>query len=200
MVDYCIGTIAQISDQEIVVDVGMIGVSLQVSSGQQFTIGTQVKIYCYMHWSTENGPTIFGFATQSDRSVFKIIIGCSGIGPKIALAILADLGADSFLHAISTENDQMLSKVNGIGKKKAEQIIVHLKHKVATLLESGVVVVESAQGSSHVHDIQQALVSLNYSRSEINSVMDFLRKNTKINDNSFDYLLRHALAYLSKQL
>jgi Holliday junction DNA helicase RuvA len=200
MVDYCVGTVVYVEVQEVVVDVGSLGISLQVPLGKQFTQGAQAKIYCCMHWSSENGPALFGFAQKLERSVFKIIIGCSGIGPKIGLAILADLGADSFLHAISTENDQMLSKVNGIGKKKAEQIIVHLKHKVATLLETGAVSVDAMQGSSHLHDVSQALVTLNYSRSEINNAMDFLRKNSKVTENSFDYLLRQALAYLSKQL
>lgn len=199
MVDYFIGTVVSAQEQEIVLDLGMLGMTIQVPSAQLFAVGSQTKVHCHMHWSSENGPSIFGFVEPLDRSVFRIVTSCSGIGPKIALAILADLGSSAFLHAISTGDDQMLSKVSGIGKKKAEQIAVQLKHKVAALLETGVVI-SDAQEISHFHDVAQALQSLNYSRQEVSRVMDYLKKNTTINNTSFDYLLRQALSYLSKQL
>jgi len=94
----------------------------------------------------------------------------------------------------------MLSKVNGIGKKKAEQIAVQLKHKVTALLETGTVIMGDEQLVSHVHDVMQALQSLNYSRPEITRAMDYLKKNSTIKNASFDHLLRQALSYLSKQL
>lgn len=199
MVDFLVGTVAHIQEQEIVLDMGMVGLAVQVPAGNMFAQGAQLKLYCHFHWSSENGPSFFGFSTPLDRSVFRIVISCSGIGPKIALAVLADLGAQTFLHAISTGDDQMLSKVSGIGKKKAEQIVVHLKHKVAALVETGVITGEITD-TSHFHDVSQALQSLNYSRPEISRAMDYLKKHTKVNDVTFDYLLRQALAYLSKQL
>jgi len=199
MVDYFLGVITDLRDQEIIVDLGMVGVTVQVPCGQTFEKGLKIKVYCHMHWNAENGPSLFGFATSTERAVFRIIIGCSGIGPKIALAILADLGAQNFITAITTGDEQILSKVNGIGKKKAEQIIVQLKHKVAQCIESGLVV-DASKEISHVNDVLQALQSLNYSRPEINRAMDYLRKNITIKDASFDYLLRQALSYLSKQM
>jgi Holliday junction DNA helicase RuvA len=200
MVDYFVGTIKETQDQEIVLDLGMIGITLQVPSGHCFVKGSSVTLYSYLHWNAENGPSLFGFITPLDRSIFRVIISCSGIGPKIALAILGDLGAQSFLHAISVGDDQMLSKVNGIGKKKAEQIIVQLKHKVATLLESGTIDISDLKESSHFHDVGLALESLNYSRPEIGRAMDYLKKNAKIDKVTFDILLRQALSYLSKQM
>lgn len=200
MVDYFVGIVKESQDQEIVLDLGMLGATLQVPSAQFFVKGERATVYSYLHWNAENGPSLFGFPALLDRSIFKVIISCSGIGPKIALAILADLGAQSFLHAISTGDDQLLSKVNGIGKKKAEQIIVQLKHKVANLLESGTIEPSDMPESSHFHDVSLALQSLNYSRPEIGRVMDFLRKNNKVDKTTFDVLLRQALSYLSKQL
>jgi len=199
MVDYFVGVVTEASDQEVVVDLGMVGVTLQVPCGQLFEKDKQLKIYSHMHWNAENGPSLFGFLTPTDRLVFRIVIGCSGIGPKIALAILADLGAQNFLTAITTGDDALLSKVNGIGKKKAEQIIVQLKHKVAQVLQSGTVV-DVTQDITHWTDLLQALQSLNYSRVEINRAMDYLKKNTTIKEVSFDYLLRQALSFLSKQM
>lgn len=199
MIDYCVGMVKEVRDQEIVVDLGMIGLVVCVASGRLFEKDMQLKIHTYMHWNAEQGPTIYGFATPLDRTLFCIIISCSGIGPKIALAILADLGAQTFLHAITAGDEQLLSSVSGIGKKKAEQIIVALKHKIAALLESGVDMGE-IQISSHFHDVSQALQSLNYSRPEITRAIDYVKKNNKNNELSFDSLLRHALSYLSKQL
>jgi holliday junction DNA helicase RuvA len=200
MVDYFVGTVKEALEQEIMLDLGMVGFALQVPSAHCFIKGSVVTLYSYLHWNAENGPSLFGFATPVDRSVFRVIISCSGIGPKIALAILADLGAQNFLHAISVGDDQKLSTVNGIGKKKAEQIIVQLKHKVAALLETGVVDMSDIKDSSHFHDVSLALQSLNYSRIEIGRAMDYVKKNMKVTDVTFDILLRQALAYLSKQM
>jgi Holliday junction DNA helicase RuvA len=200
MIDHIIGNITIIKEQEVTIDAfGTMGFAIQVPLAQQFELNKQVKLHIHFHWSAENGPSLFGFANELDRSVFRIIIGCSGIGPKIGLAIVADLGAQSFLHAITTEDVGMLSKVSGIGKKKAEQIIVHLKHKVAGLVSTGTVTAGSVE-LTHLYDISQALESLNYSRVEIGRVMDYLKKNTKLDESSFDYLLRQALSYLSKQM
>ena len=200
MIDYFVGTVKEAQEQEIILDLGMIGLTLHVPSSHHFLKGSIVTLYSYLHWNAENGPSLFGFAQILDRSIFRLIISCSGIGPKIALAILADLGAQGFLHAISSGDDQMLSRVNGIGKKKAEQIIVQLKHKVAALLEAGTVDMGELQESSHFHDVNLALQSLNYSRSEISRAMDYLKKNAKAAKGTFDVLLRQALSYLSKQV
>ncbi len=92
MVDYFVGVVKEAQDQTIILDVGMIGISLQVPNVQGFEIGVSSKVYSYLHWNAENGPSLFGFAKPLDRSIFQVIISCSGIGPKIGLAILADLG------------------------------------------------------------------------------------------------------------
>jgi Holliday junction DNA helicase RuvA len=200
MVDYFSGIIKELKDQEIVLDVGGIGITLQVATTHHFGQAEAIKVYSHLHWNAENGPSLFGFSSPLERSVFRIIISCSGIGPKIALAILADLGAQSFLNAIVAENEQALSNVSGIGKKKAEQIIVQLKHKVASLVESGKVDMSEMQESSHLHDVTLALQSLNYSRPEISRAMEYVKKNTKMDKVTFDILLRQALSYLSKQM
>jgi Holliday junction DNA helicase RuvA len=200
MIDYFIGIVKEAHEQEIILDIGTMGIALQVAQSHNFETNNPIKVYSYLHWNAENGPSMFGFAHAMERSVFKVIIGCSGIGPKIALAILADLGAQNFLHAISTEDDQALSKVNGIGKKKAEQIIVQLKHKVANLIETGAVDVSDIKDISYFNDVSLALQSLNYSRIEIGRAMEYVKKNVKSDNMTFDVLLRQALSYLSKQM
>lgn len=199
MIDHLIGIIKELRDQEVVIDLGIVGVTLGVPTSTVFEMGKKVQVYVYVHWNAENGPTLFGFINPLERTVFQTILSCSGIGPKIGLAILAHLGVQGFLQAIQTADDHMLSKVNGIGKKKAETIIVQLKHKVSALIESGVDL-GNAQETAQFHEVSQVLQSLNYSRSEINHAMEYVKKSPQTGTLSFDQLLRQALSYLSKSI
>lgn len=192
------GTVHIIDKQKITVFAGPFGFDLAVSNSAEFSSGEQATVFVHMHWNQENGPAFFGFASELDRTVFNVLTDCSGIGPKIGLAVLADLGAEGFLHAIEMGDERMLSKVNGIGAKKAEHIIFQLKSKVANLLKSGIKI-EGAKQIEHLHTVAEALESLNYSRAEITRTMNHL-KETLINqpEVAFDVLMRQALAHLSK--
>ena len=61
-------------------------------------------LHTYLHWNQEQGPSIFGFASDIEREVFLLIISCSGIGPKIGLAVLAQIGSQSFIRAVQQED------------------------------------------------------------------------------------------------
>lgn len=199
MLDYIKGSIKSISGDFIVVDIGNIGLKLGVASTGLFKVGQMVEFYAYMHWNQENGPSLFGFASELEKEVFLLVISCSGVGPKLGLAVLKDLGVSLFLDAISQENEKVLSKVSGIGGKKAEQIIVSLKHKVAKLIESGTIVDQLGSSSemSKLHEVSDVLKSLNYSRPEISAAMNYLGKNCAGPDCSFDQLIRQALSFLA---
>lgn len=127
-----------------------------------------------------------------------LVISCSGVGPKLGLAVLEDLGPQAFLDAVTEENDRALSKVSGIGAKKAEKIIVLLKHKVAKLIQSGAIC-QSTGKVSRMHEITDVLKSLNYSRPEISAAMNHVNKKHAGQDYSFDQLIRYALSFLSKK-
>ena len=74
MLDYFVGTIQEAQEQEIILDIGMLGLTLQVPRAESFERNTPIKIYSYLHWNAENGPSLFGFTHTIDRSIFKIII------------------------------------------------------------------------------------------------------------------------------
>lgn len=173
-----------------------IGFAITVPQEASYVIGKEVTLYIHLHWNQEQGPTLYGFSTQLERTVFNLIISCSGIGPKIGLASLECLGAAGSLEAIGQENSSVLSKVPGIGKKKAEQMIVHLKDKVADLIESGVEV-SVDNGALQWQQITQVLTSLNYSRPEISGALQHV-KNSELTDAPFDHQLRVALSFLAK--
>jgi len=198
MIEYLSGTVKSASDVSITVSVGPIGFGLQVSEPGAFEVGQEICLQVYMHWNAENGPSFYGFQTALEKQVFLLVIGCSGIGPKIGLAVLRDLGTDQFLQAISMEDDRVLAKVGGLGPKKVEQIIVQLKHKVAKLLKSGVKLQGASAKFTDWQNISDVLASLNYSRGEINRAMKHLKENYARTDMPFDGLIRHALSFLAK--
>jgi len=163
-----------------------------VSSYQQ---DTQYSIYIHMHWSSEQGPTLFGFQTVIDRSVFRIMLGCSGIGPKLAIAVLAQLGSRHFIQAVIEGNDTILSQVSGIGSRKAEQLIVQLKHKINNFNE--LYQIEFGKESNQWYAVGQALESLHYSKIEIQQALNCIKKESSAIEK-FDILLKKALLVLSK--
>jgi len=198
MIGFLSGVIRDCNENILTVEVSGVGYMVQVPQPSLFPLGQPATLLVHMHWNSENGPSLFGFANNLERSVFLMITSCSGLGPKLAMAVLAQLGASEFLEAVQAANEDALSNVSGIGAKKAEQIIVQLKHKVAKLVESGV-----ALGSSETlekrHEISQVLKSLNYSPQEIRSAMAYVNDKYPQNSVAFDALLRHALAFLSKR-
>jgi len=193
------GTITEIKEQLLTVDIGQLGLSVLVPSTIHFKIGQQIKLTAHMHWNSDQGPSLYGFSDPIEKTIFLLLISCSGVGPKLALSALNYLGAQGFLETISSENDRALSKVPGIGAKRAEQIIVHLKHKINALLAEHPIV---TSGSSSLHvwqEVGQALESLNYSRPEINQTMHHLATAYTGTNLPFDKLLRHALSFLAKR-
>jgi len=185
-------------DDSITVAMGAIRFRIAVAIPASFKTTEPIDLYVYMHWNQENGPSLFGFTSELERSVFLLVTGCSGIGPKIGLSVLTDLGPQAFLEAVQTGNDQMLSKVSGIGAKKAEQMIVQLKHKVAKLVKSGIL--QTIGGTiGKMQEVSDVLTSLKYSRLEVNAAMKHLNDNYTKLDYPFDQLVRYALSFLSKK-
>lgn len=191
------GKIIARTSQQITLQAGCFGFDLYVPDEKSFSMGEEISLATYMYWSAENGPSLFGFARPIEKQAFLLIISCSGIGPKIGLALLADLGAERFFQAIQMHDDKALSKVSGIGAKKAEQIIFQLKGKIDKLVASGIDLGDESSAKDW-HTVAQALESLNYSRPEITRVMAQLKLEGATASTNFDQLMRKALSFLSK--
>ncbi len=201
MLSFVQGKVISVDQQSITVQSGDFGLSLATARPEAYQKDQEVKVAVYMHWNQEQGPTLFGFASELEKKVFLLITSCSGIGPKIGLAALSQLSPSDFLTAIQEGNDKALSAVSGIGPKKAEQMVVQLRDKVAKLVETGVT--EGVQGATALEDwknVTQVLKSLNYSRPEIDAALSFLRKEHGGKACSFDELIRHGLSFLAKRV
>lgn len=193
------GIITSINEQCLVVEQSGIGYELSIPTAGSFNLQQQVTFQTYLHWNQESGPSLYGFQSPLEKTTFLLIISCSGIGPKIALTVLNQMDPAVFLQAILEENIKTLSSINGIGTKKAEQMIVALKHKVAKLLKDQPSLAESSKSLGAWKDLIDTLTSLSYSPTEIKSAMSFLKESNLDCAIPLSQLLRKALAFLAKK-
>ena len=198
MIDFLSGVIKSVKEKAITIMIGGLGLSVFVPKALGYTQGQVIELYAYLHWNTEHGFSLFGFTSEFERDVFLMIIDCPKIGPSIGLNILSQVSASGFIKLINSHDENGLSGLNGIGPKKAEQLIVALKHKVAKLLESGAITSEAQQDFAEWHNVSAVLTSLNYSKQEITPAMSYLSEKYKNQNYTLDQLIRSALAYLSQ--
>ncbi len=200
MFSYVTGKVMTISEGAITIDIFGCGLQFAVPNESIFKEKESIHLYVYMHWNSENGPALFGFSSELEKKIFLLLISCSGIGPKMALAVLEHLPPALLVKAIQENDEKALSSVSGIGVKKAEQIIVQLRHKLPKLLESGIIIDESQISNIHeLKNIAQVLESLHYSKSEIDMALNYIKKESPQNAH-FDLLVRQALSFLAKRV
>lgn len=198
MIDSITGIVQSTKTQQVIISLGPVALAFAVPHITTAQKNQSLTLYTYLHWSQENGPSLFGFFTELERTVFELFISCSGVGPRLGLAAIADLGAESLLLAINTKNEHALSGISGIGKKKAAQIIMSLQDKVTKLLESGITLTTNAQDKNWL-TLMEALKSLNYSRTEITQAVDHVKNREHASAPSFDQMMKFALLFLSKK-
>jgi holliday junction DNA helicase RuvA len=191
------GVVRFVQEQAVVLEVHGVGFTLTMSPGG-LVVGDTAQLHTYLHWSADHGPSLFGFVSAHEKAVFVSLISCSGIGPKVALALLGKLGAHAVITALVSGDQAALSSVSGVGPKKAEQIVVQLRSKVDHLIES-----PAMSGSTNAlawKEVSDALVALNYSRPEISRALQQVAEQQAGKSVLFPELLRNALAHLAKPL
>ncbi|GAI54608.1 unnamed protein product, partial [marine sediment metagenome] len=124
-------------------------------------IGEEVKLYTHLHLREDNA-TLYGFASDEELGLFQTLIGVSGLGPKLALAMLSAMTVERLTMAIVTGSADLLTIIPGIGKKMANRLILELKEKIS----AGWVAIPAAELAEENADVLTALTSLGYSASE----------------------------------
>ncbi|MFA6066529.1 MAG: Holliday junction branch migration protein RuvA [Candidatus Babeliaceae bacterium] len=190
------GTVCDVYHQGVVLDVGGIGFALNVPQELAFTPGATAAFHVHMHWNQEQGPSLFGFTTLLEKKVFMQVISCSGIGPKIGLTLVANITPSQFVAAITMGDVSLLSSINGIGRKKAESIILQLKDSVNKLDITAYG--EQPELLKQLKSVTDALKSLGYSRNEIEFALEKIRKEPQ--ESTFDHLMRKVLGALAKNI
>jgi len=130
------GTLESQNITEVIVDVSGIGYEIIIPLSTYDKLpreGSKVTFFTYLH-VREDAMTLYGFATQDEKDLYKILTTVSGIGPKLALKILSSISISSFCDAVSTGNIKTLCMINGLGKRSSERLVVELKDKIKTLV------------------------------------------------------------------
>ena len=175
MYAYLIGTIADVSSDNLVMEVGHVGYNVRIPGSivsQLPPIGEEIKIYTYTS-VREDAIQLFGFLTKDDLEMYKLLITVNGIGPKGGLSILSAMSADELRLAVITQDAKRIAKAPGVGNKTAQRIILDLKDKIS--IEDAFT---SAQGSENIapatanhlsqarSEAVEALTALGYSSSD----------------------------------
>jgi len=149
----------------LIVDVAGVGYQVFVPLSTFYSIpesGGEVSLHVHTH-VREDALTLFGFLTLPEKDMFLLLMSVSGIGPKLALAVLSSLSVVDLSHAIQSSDDTTLCSIPGVGKKTAARMLLELKDKIA-LLETPVVRDRTATGSGDIDDVVSALVNLGYKK------------------------------------
>lgn len=198
MIAYLSGVVRDVRLPYITVVTNGIGFLVQVPSRYSLAAGSPVELDIYTHVTQDNGMQLFGFINGDERLIFTLVIGCSGVGPKIALAVVGGLAPALFVSAVMTGDMRAFNGIEGVGPKKAESIILQLKDKIGKLSLSGLENLESPMVTL-IKQLLEVLGSLGYSRSETTACLEHLKTSGFLEGASFDELLRKALAFLSKK-
>ncbi len=170
MIGFVKGKIDDITEENVVVDVGGIGINVKISTKTAALLpGTdqEIKLYTYT-CVREDLMNLYGFLTRDDLEIFKKLITVNGIGPKGGLAILSVMSADDLRFAIISGDAAALSRAPGIGKRTAERLILDLKDKIS--LEDTLIRKEMRQEEPGMDQARkeavEALTALGYSASD----------------------------------
>lgn len=183
MYSYIKGTIVEVMPSYIVIDNNSIGYKISVANPYYYNENENYKIYIYEH-IREDEHSLYGFKDIEERDLFLKLINVKGLGPKMALPILASGSISGIVDAINRENILYLKKFPKIGDKVAKQIILDLKGKVSCG--------EEVISNNDNDDVVLALVSLGYNKVDINKVLP------KIKSDSVENMIKEALKLLLK--
>lgn len=169
MIAHVFGEVVEKSGSSLIIDVGGLGYEVMVASGdfESAPLGERIKLYTYDHLR-ENAHDLFGFSALGAKRLFELLIGVSGVGPKMALAILSLGDSESIRSAIAMGDSAFVQRASGVGKRIAERIAVDLKDKVGT---PGLVNANMSQNASVGDDALDALLALGYNLQQASEVL-----------------------------
>lgn len=199
MYEYLTGLVTVVAPQYIVVDVNGVGYKLLVANPYRYQEDRTKKVQVYVYQAVrEDNISLFGFTDQNEKKLFMQLINVSGIGPKSALAILANSDHQGLVDAITNNNVSYLTKFPGIGKKTASQIVLDLRDKLtnesSNSLFATTQLTVDATVNRELKDALEALAALGYKERDIKKVQKTLMKEEQM---ATDEYLRQALRLLN---
>ena len=153
------------------------------------TVGEEIRLHTHLHLREDNA-TLYGFVSTDELKLFQTLISVSGLGPKLALAMLSAMSVDQLTMAIATGSTDLLTNVPGIGKKMAHRLILELKEKIG----AGWIITPTTQLAQENADVLAALTSLGYSVAEATRALASLPPSS---DLSLEEKVKLALQYFT---
>jgi holliday junction DNA helicase RuvA len=194
------GKLLQKKPNQILVDVQGVGYELSIPLTSFYDLpeeGGEVTLKVHTH-VREDALALFGFCTQREKDLFLKLVSISGIGPKLAVAILSGAKVEELAQAIADGNLSRLTSIPGVGRKTAERLILELKGQITPfLLPDQVRAAGTAGGADALQDdILSALVNLGYPRAGAEKALSSVLRSVHA-ERSFEGLLRHTLQLLA---
>ena len=204
MITFVEGTLEEMLPTMIVVNAGGIGYQILIplsSYNKLPVIGSRLRILTHHH-VREDLQLLYGFSSAEERDLFRLLMAhVTGIGPKLALAILSGMAVDHFKSAVVTSDIAAISKISGVGKKTAERVVLELKDKLGVAAEWEAAAQKNAPAGieRHLHDAVLALISLGYKQVDaqkaVKAILPKLSKESPA-DISVEDVVREGLKYL----
>ena len=172
MIAFLKGKVVSVSESRLVLDVNDVGFQISITSrdaARMPSVGHQVLLYTYLS-VREDAMQLFGFLSEDDLEIYRLLIGVSGIGPKAGLGILSVLSADDLRFAVLADDAKAIARAPGVGNKTAQKLILELKDKLSLEETIEKKLDNAADGGLELQENKnqavQALVALGYSGSE----------------------------------
>lgn len=192
MISQLRGTLLEASATAIVLDVAGVGFELGVSGATASSlpqIGKECMLFTRLQ-VREDAMTLFGFATKDERTMFDRLVAISGVGPRLALAVLSKFNVSQLYSIVMAEDEKSMSSVPGVGKKTAQRLILELKSvfkKDKGFIPSDISAplplrASVAPDSSGLEDARSALLSMGFSPQEAELALDGLDSSLRVED------------------
>jgi Holliday junction DNA helicase RuvA len=192
------GRLTRKSVDYLIVDVSGVGYQVAVPLSTYYLVpdnGGEVSLHIHTHLR-EDSLSLFGFLTEAEKEMFLLLLAVSGIGPKLALAVLSTLSVQEISHAIQSSDDSRLCTIPGIGKKTAARMGLELKDKIARVAPTTSPAMQPVP-SSDTGDAVSALVNLGYKKPLAEEAVRQARCHGT--DQTVEQLIREALQALMRR-
>ena len=193
------GTLLEKAPSRLIVDVGGVGYDVQVPLSTFYVVGEPgVIVVLRIHTHVrEDVIALYGFATPLEHDVFERLIAISGVGPKLALAVLSGIEPAELIKAVRVQDIARLTQIPGIGKKTAERICLELKDRLPTPSPtSGQPAAATSAEDQLRTDLLSALLNLGYQRQAVEKAIDRVTRNAP--DVRFEQALKEILRLLMR--
>jgi holliday junction DNA helicase RuvA len=195
------GILDSVNLTDVIVDVNGIGYEIIIPLSTYDKLpkeGGKVTFSTYLH-VREDAMTLYGFATQDEKELYKILTTVSGIGPKLALKILSSISISSFCEAVSSGNIKILSRINGLGKRSSERLVVELKEKIKIFAPESVYAsgTDSNDISKQEEEAIMALVQLGFKYETARKNVTKISSALPSEETNSENLIRKALQALN---